>query len=191
MRSIIIGLALACSLALSTGTANARPITSVGEIVIVGNTITQDCVIREALQDLQPGQILRVRDVRRAKRKLARLGLFKNPTVQVLNSPGKFKDILVKVEEKQTASFRPMVQITPGAGLVLGFVIEERNFDPLRFPTSMADFEEGKVFRGAGQKWRLEFGVAPLLRSRLPLSGTATARPASFPNGLELLPWRP
>jgi outer membrane protein assembly factor BamA len=191
MRSIFIGLALACSFALSTSSANARPIASVGEILIAGNTITQDCVIREALQGLQPGRILRVRDVRRAKTKLARLGLFKNPTVKVLDSPGPFKDILVQVEEKQTATFRPMVQITPSAGLVLGFVIEERNFDPLGFPTSMADFREGKVFRGAGQKWRLEFGVAPLLPSRLPLSGTATARPASFGNGLELLPWRP
>jgi outer membrane protein assembly factor BamA len=191
MRSIFIRLALAFSLASYTEPANARPTTYVGEILIVGNAITQDCVIREAFQDLQPGQILRVRDVRRAKRKLARLGLFKNSTVQVLDSPGPFKDILVKVEEKQTATFRPMVQITPGAGLVLGFVIEERNFDPLRFPTSMADFGEGKVFRGAGQKWRLEFGVAPLLPSRIPLSGTATARPASFPNGLELLPRRP
>jgi outer membrane protein assembly factor BamA len=191
MRSIFIGLALACSFALSTTPANARPITSVGEIIIVGNTITQDCVIREALQDLQPGQLLRVRDLRHAKKKLTRLGLFKNPTVQVLDSPGPLKDILVKVEEKQTATFRPMVQITPSAGLVLGFVIEERNFDPLRFPTSMADFEEGKVFRGAGQKWRLEFGVAPFLPSRLPFSVTATARPASLADGLELVPWRP
>ena len=198
MGPIFVSILIACCFEMPARAARprcARPIDRVGEVIIIGNTITQDRVIREVVTFL-PGQILRYREIRRVERKLAELGLFKvdpktgiRPTVQVLNSPGPFKDILIKVEEMPSATIRPLVQITPAAGLLLGFVIEERNFDPWRFPTSVGEFSDGRAFRGAGQKWRLEFGVAPLLQSRLPFSITARLTP--FADGMELLTWRP
>ena len=141
-----------------------KPESLIGEVIIVGNTITQDRVIRDAL-DLHPGAKLQLSKLPVAERKLANLGMFKvdpkngiRPTVAVLDTPGQFKDILVKVEEGSTVSFKPVLAVTPKVGLGIAFVLEERNFDPWRLPYTIYDFPEGKAFRGAGQK--LQLGVA-------------------------------
>jgi outer membrane protein assembly factor BamA len=94
---------------------------------------------------------------------LARLGIFETnpekgirPTVQVIDSPGPFQDILVKVEETRTGSLMLGAGINSDNGLMGTIVLNERNFDILRWPTSFDDFFEGKAFRGAGQEFRIE-----------------------------------
>jgi outer membrane protein insertion porin family len=135
----------------------------VGEVIIVGNTVTQDRVIRRMLQGIPPGQVLRYPELRIAERDLARLNIFEmnpelgiRPTVQALDSPGPFKDILVKVQETRTGSLMLGAGINSDNGFVGSIVLNERNFDILRFPTSFADFFDGKAFRGAGQELRIE-----------------------------------
>ena len=71
-----------------------RPQSYVGEVIIVGNTVTQDRVIRRML-GLYPGQMLRYPELRIAERNLARLNIFEmnpelgiRPTVQVIDNPG-------------------------------------------------------------------------------------------------------
>jgi outer membrane protein insertion porin family len=135
----------------------------VGEVLIVGNSITQDRVIRRMLQNLQPGQTLRYPEMRIAERDLARLNIFETnpelgvrPTVTALESPGPFKDILVKVQETRTGSLMLGAGINSDNGVVGSIVLNERNFDITRFPTSFADFLDGKAFRGAGQELRIE-----------------------------------
>jgi outer membrane protein insertion porin family len=78
----------------------------VGEIIIVGNTHTPDRIVR-AQVDLYPGQVLQYPLVRIAERNLNKLNWFhvdaKNgvrPTVQILDSKGPYKDILIKVKER-------------------------------------------------------------------------------------------
>lgn len=134
----------------------------VGEVIIVGNTVTKDRVIRRML-GLYPGQTLRYPEVRAAERDLAKLNIFKidpslgiRPTVQVLDNPGPFKDILVKVEEDRTGSLMLGAGINSDSGVVGSIVLNERNFDLFRFPTSFADFFEGRAFRGGGQELRIE-----------------------------------
>ena len=141
-----------------------EPEPKIGQVIIVGNNITQDRVIRDVL-NLHPGAKLRFSELRVAEQNLAKLGLFKidpkndiRPRVIALHTPGQFKDILVKVEESSTISFKPVLAVTPDIGVGVAFVIEERNFDPWRFPYSIYDFPEGKAFRGAGQK--LQVGIA-------------------------------
>ncbi|MBI1830195.1 MAG: BamA/TamA family outer membrane protein, partial [Planctomycetes bacterium] len=131
--------------------------------IIVGNTVTQDRVIRRMLQGIQPGQVLRYPELRIAERDLARLNIFEmnpdkgvRPTIQVLDSPGPFKDILVKVEETRTGSLMLGAGINSDNGFVGSIVLNERNFDILRFPTSFSDVLEGRAFRGAGQELRIE-----------------------------------
>ena len=46
--------------------------------------------------------------------------------------------------------------VNSDSGLVGSIVLNERNFDIFRFPTSLADFFEGRAFRGAGQEFRIE-----------------------------------
>jgi outer membrane protein insertion porin family len=140
-----------------------KPQARIGEVIIVGNTVTQDRVIRRMLQQIQPGQILRYPELRIAERDLARLNIFEinpemgvRPTVQALESPGPFKDILVKVNETRTGSLMLGAGINSDNGVVGSIVLNERNFDIFRFPTSFADFFDGKAFRGAGQELRIE-----------------------------------
>ena len=140
-----------------------KPISRVGEVIIVGNTVTQDRVIRRMLQGIQPGQILRYPELRIAERDLARLAIFEmnpeqgiRPIVQALDSPGPFKDILVKVQETRTGSLMLGAGINSDNGIVGSIVLNERNFDLFRFPTSFADFFDGRAFRGAGQELRIE-----------------------------------
>ena len=136
---------------------------TVGLVHIVGNTVTQDRVIRRMLQGIQPGQVLRYPEIRIAERDLARLNIFESapekgirPTIQVLDSPGPFKDILVKVEETRTGSLMLGAGVNSDNGIVGSIVLNERNFDIFRFPTSFADIFDGKAFRGAGQELRIE-----------------------------------
>ncbi|MBI3823441.1 MAG: hypothetical protein HY289_12295 [Planctomycetes bacterium] len=139
------------------GAARRKSTERVGEVIIVGNVYTQDRVIRQALTNVQPGQVLDRRQVRLAERKLARLGLFQNrPTVQVLGSPGPFKDILVKVEETTTRSWTLEPGLNAIGRPIVSLVLVDRNFDPFRFPTSWSDITEGHAFRGGGERVRIE-----------------------------------
>jgi outer membrane protein insertion porin family len=62
----------------------------------------------------------------------------------------------VFVEETQTGRFMFGAGINSDAGVTGQIVIDERNFDITRIPTSWRDFTDGTAFRGAGQGFRVE-----------------------------------
>ncbi len=140
-----------------------KPPAKVGNVFIVCNEVTQDRVIRRVL-GIYPGQTLRYPELRVAERDLARLNIFDvnpelgiRPTIQVLeDTDSEYKDILVTVKETHTGSLMFGAGINSDAGLVGTVVLNERNFDIFRFPTSWADVAEGRAFRGAGQELRIE-----------------------------------
>ncbi len=139
-----------------------RPPAKVGQVIIVGNTVTKDRVIRRLI-NLYPGQTLQFPQIRQAERELARAGIFKidpqngvRPTIEVLPSDSEFKDVVVRVQETQTGSFVLGAGVNSDAGLVGSIVLNEKNFDLFRFPTSFQDFWDGRAFRGAGQELRVE-----------------------------------
>ena len=136
----------------------------VGGVLIYGNTVTRDNVIRRQI-NLFPGQILSFPDLIEAERNLSRLGIFEEdqmqgikPTVEIerpeVDEP--FKNILVRVQEKPTGSFMIGAGVTSDAGITGSIVINERNFDITRWPRTWDEVLEGKAFRGAGQEFRLE-----------------------------------
>jgi hypothetical protein len=91
------------------------------------------------------------------------MGIFKvdpatktRPTIQVLNSPGPFKDILVKIEETSTRRWRLETGLNALGQPILRVIMEDRNFDPFSPPPSWAHIMEGKAFAGGGQRVRLE-----------------------------------
>lgn len=136
----------------------------VGDVIIRGNTVTQDRIIRREL-NLWPGQILSWPDVQIAQDNLSRLGIFKEdpmngikPQVEVLEAQGDtpFRDVLVTVQETQTGSFLLGAGINSDAGITGSIVLNERNFDILNIPTSWEDITSGRAFRGGGQEFRLE-----------------------------------
>jgi len=140
-----------------------QPVT-VGEIKIVGNTSTRENVIRRQLL-IYPGQVLTYPDLNRSAANLARLNIFEadpakgvRPTVEVLDpdSPNPVKDVLVSVEETRTGSLLFGLGVNSDAGLTGSIVLNERNFDILRPPTSFDDLLSGKAWRGGGQEFRAE-----------------------------------
>ncbi|HKB38441.1 MAG TPA: outer membrane protein assembly factor BamA, partial [Gemmataceae bacterium] len=136
----------------------------VGEIFVVGNEVTRQNVILRQVP-LYPGQVLTFPDLRVAERNLARLNIFEvnpetgvRPTVTVIDPDGdsEFKNILVQVQETRTGAILLGLGVNSDAGLQGSLVVNERNFDITRFPTSLDDALSGRAFRGAGQELRLE-----------------------------------
>jgi len=70
--------------------------------------------------------------------------------------PGIRAPILVEVEETQTGRLMFGVGINSDAGMVGNIVVDERNFDFRRVPTSFDEIASGNAFRGGGQQFRLE-----------------------------------
>ena len=171
MKSCWLQFALVCSVAMISGRSWGEPVAEnpplrVGQVLVIGNTRTREDLILKVVP-LCPGMILTYPDMQIAERNLERLGIFKitpdrsiRPTVKVIEDPNNpkaaFKDILIQVEEAPTASLKLMPGISAKGELRISVVFEERNFDPLRFPTSLDDLLSGDAFRGAGVKWRVE-----------------------------------
>jgi outer membrane protein insertion porin family len=65
-------------------------------------------------------------------------------------------DVLVNLEETQTGRLMVGVGVNSDAGVVGQILLDERNFDWTRLPTSWQDFADGTAFRGAGQRFRIE-----------------------------------
>jgi outer membrane protein insertion porin family len=133
----------------------------IGTLKLEGNEITRDRVLLNQLEDFLPGQILRYDRIEDAKMRLARLGIFDMqdpPTIEVL--PTEFdnavKDIRVHVRETRTGSFMVGGSFNTDAGVTGNITLNERNFDILRWPTSIDDIRNGRAFRGGGQELRIE-----------------------------------
>jgi outer membrane protein assembly complex protein YaeT len=140
-----------------------RPPARVGQIYVVGNDVTNQSVILRQLL-LYPGQVLSYPDVRLSEANLTRLGIFTDqqsgahPTVEVIDRENdqEFKDILVTVQEQRTGSLLFGVGVNSDAGLTGSIVLNERNFDITRFPTSWEDLWSGHAFRGNNEELRIE-----------------------------------
>lgn len=134
----------------------------VGQIRVIGNEVTrQNVVLREV--PLYPGQLLTYPEIRRGEANLARLGIFEmnqegvRPHIEIEDVPGSdYADVNVYVQETKTGSLLFGLGVTSDAGFTGSIVLNERNFDITRVPTSWDDFLSGRAFRGAGQELRLE-----------------------------------
>jgi outer membrane protein insertion porin family len=133
----------------------------VGRVWITGNDVTQDHVIRN-LVGLYPGQYLRYPEVRIGEANLARRGIFdvsdgNRPTITVIeDTDSPTKDVVINVKETQTGSLMFGAGINSDAGLIGSIVVNEKNFDIFKPPTSWNDIWEGRAFRGGGQEFRIE-----------------------------------
>jgi hypothetical protein len=179
MRPLLVVITLACWLALFPSQTPGQPAPEpppprVGQVIITGNHVTKDWVIRQVV-GLYPGQVFRFPELRLAERNLARLGIFRvdpekgiRPTVSVMEGGSEFKDIVVQVQEESTGG----VLLRPGFSAdgqpTVNLVLEERNFDPWGFPACMEDVRAGRAFRGGGWHVRLEVFQLPVFPCRLP-----------------------
>ena len=132
----------------------------VGRVSLEGNTVTADRVILNQLP-FYPGQILDYGALDVARANLNRLGIFDGeepPTIEEIaqDADSPFRDIRVKVKETRTGMFALTANVNSDAGVNGSIVVNQRNFDITRFPTSLDDLFGGKAFRGGGQELRVE-----------------------------------
>ena len=129
---------------------------SVGKIIITGNNVTQDRVIRRQIRDLWPGRRYVSRGIERTEQRLSPSALFEKGRVTVLGDPeDEFRDLLIEVKEKNTGSIGFGAGVSSDSGLVGAFDIAQRNFDILDGPETLGELLTGKAFIGAGQYMRL------------------------------------
>ena len=65
-------------------------------------------------------------------------------------------DVYVDGTETQTGRLMIGFGVNSDAGVVGNVVVDERNFDWTRLPTSWEDVRNGSAFRGAGQRFRID-----------------------------------
>jgi outer membrane protein insertion porin family len=125
----------------------------IGDIRIEGNRFTQDRVIRRELRFF-PEEAVNTKLVEKAKRRLEGTGLFKPGGIQITTIPTanpEVEDILVRVEETETANFILGAGVSSNSGVVGNISLVQRNFDISDWPKSQQEFWRGESFRGAGQ----------------------------------------
>ncbi|MEN1681566.1 MAG: POTRA domain-containing protein, partial [Planctomycetota bacterium] len=79
-----------------------------------------------------------------------------NPALFPGGQFGNFVDLDLVLQEAQTGRFMVGVGVNSDAGVVGQILIDERNFDWRKIPTSFQDIYNGTAFRGDGQRFRIE-----------------------------------
>ncbi len=86
--------------------------------------------------------------------------LFSDPAASMFpQAPGEpLRDLPIEIDPKETQTGRLMfgVGVNSDAGLVGNVTVDEQNFDWRNVPSSWEDVMEGRAWRGAGERFRLE-----------------------------------
>ena len=140
----------------------------VNKVIIRGNLVTQDHVIRRAVTIL-PGDLANTDHLEETKRRLKNTGYFSikggdaesEPVhVRFIDSaqPGK-TDVLVEVVEGSMGEFSIGAGFSSTQGLIGNIKLTHRNFDATAVPTSWAQIMRGEAFAGDGQE--LSISLSP------------------------------
>lgn len=139
-----------------------------GEVIIRGNEITKDSVIRRVLP-LRPDRPLDTTAVAEAERRLSReLALFEPGSPRVtIQQPDplepEYRDVLVEVAEWNTGRFSIGAAVSNDLGVIGSIIYEQRNFDVTDTPDSFGELLTGRAFRGGGQTFRIELAPGDVL----------------------------
>lgn len=135
-----------------------------GEVIVQGNTITKQSVVRRQVE-VRPDRPLDRTAVEETQSRLASLRLFDpqdQPTATIQPERPEdpdYRDLLIEVTEFNTGQINFQVAASNDSGLIGSIQLVERNFDITNFPDSFADILGRRAFRGGGQ--RLELFAAP------------------------------
>ncbi len=116
----------------------------IGKIIIRGNTVTKDKVIRREIM-VSPGDDYNATKVSRSQRRVKHLGYFEDVRFYTEKTGEEgVRDLVYEVDEKRTGSFMVGVGFS-SVDNVIGFLeVQQSNFDILNWPN----------FTGGGQKAR-------------------------------------
>ncbi len=129
----------------------------VGPIIIQGNFLTRDKVIRREMR-VKTGRYLDSTRIKESQRRLEHTRLFNEVRI-VPQQPDpddpRYRDILVEVKERNTGSFNFGAAIGSDSGVFGDFSLVQNNFDIADVPESLREFAGGRAFRGAGQQFAI------------------------------------
>lgn len=158
---------------------------TVGEVIIQGNDLTRQEVIRRQVE-LRPTRPLDTTAMERSKVLLRRTNLFNERTgakvtpqapgvefyAEVWDTPpditplpkvslappdlNRTRDVLIEIEETNTGRFDVGGAVSSDSGVVGRISLVQRNFDIRDTPDSAGDFFSGRSFRGGGQTFSIE-----------------------------------
>lgn len=127
----------------------------VGEVIIRGNDITKENVLRRNL-GIFPEQLYNTVAVEKSRQQLLDSRLFRTVTITPVGQTPGVRDAVVQVTEGETAQFSIGGGMGSNSGLQGNISLTEKNFDIMRWPRSWSDFTSGRAWRGAGQTFRIE-----------------------------------
>ncbi|MEM7755865.1 MAG: outer membrane protein assembly factor BamA [Planctomycetota bacterium] len=134
-----------------------------GEVIIAGNEITRQNVIRRHVEVI-PGEPLSMIGIERTERRLEQTQLFSPLSVDrgvkiTLQPPDAaepgYRDVLIEVEETNTGSVNFGGAVSSDAGFFGSISLTQRNYDVSDTPDSTGEFLAGRAFRGGGQTFSL------------------------------------
>jgi len=121
----------------------------VGKVIIRGNSVTQDRVIRRELRFF-PEQTFNTVAVEESRKRLTETQLFDKVAITPIGQQEGVRDALVEVQEGKTANFIIGVGVSSNSGLMGNVTFTQKNFDILGWPTRK-DSLAGRAWKGAGQ----------------------------------------
>ncbi len=129
----------------------------VGDVIVRGNRVTQDKVVRRELRGLEPGRPFDRPGIEQSERRIGQSSLFSQAKITVQGDPeDDVRDALVEVKEARTGSISLGAGISSDSGPFGGIDLKQRNFDITDWPESIGEVLTGQAFRGAGQS----FGIS-------------------------------
>jgi len=126
----------------------------VGEVIIRGNTITQDRVIRRQMK-VFPEQLFNTVAIEQSKGRLKELGLFDTVEITPIGRQPERRNALVEVTEGRTAEFLIGAGVSSNHGLLGNISFRQRNFNILNWPKSWREFMTAQGWKGAGQTFSI------------------------------------
>jgi len=126
----------------------------VGEVIIRGNSVTQDRIIRRQMR-VFPEQLFNTVAIEQSESRLRELGLFDSVEISPVGRDPDRRDALVEVAEGRTAEFLIGVGVSSNHGLLGNISFRQRNFDFLNWPKSWREFMTAQGWKGAGQTYAM------------------------------------
>lgn len=134
-----------------------------GEVVIAGNVITLDGVIRLMMR-VRPDRPLSTPALEESRQKIEQSNLFLGGSVKVTPQPENpampgYRDVFVEVTETNTGLFELGGAVGSDNGVTGRLAYTQRNFNIRDYPDSLGELLSGQAFHGAGQTAGIE--IAP------------------------------
>ena len=126
----------------------------IDRIRVRGNEKIQDKVFLREMR-VVPGQLYNSGEIQDAADRIRGTRLVSNVTITPIGDAPDSRDLLIEVNESQTAFFLVGAGLTSNAGILGNISYEQRNFDISNVPSDLNELFSRKAFTGAGQYFRI------------------------------------